>query len=829
MHSVQKNVDRYNPNIHEGLSLEQVEARKKDGLVNKTTLVVGKSVWEILRSNVFTFFNIMLFIIAGVMIYANVRDGNEKSHWYTGCFFIVVLLSNIIIGLYQDLKAKYLMKKMKIITAPHVKVIRNSKVEEIDTESVVLDDIISLKASDQITSDSVIKEGSIYVNESLLTGESDNVYKTVGDSVYSGTYVISGHCYAKVEKVGKENYVETLAEKAKAFKRNPSHILLSLKRLFRGLGILIITVFIIVLATYLLRGKMETEMDFINMIVPLSGQLVAMIPSGLYLLTSMALATGVVSLYRKSANVQDLYSIEMLARADTLCVDKTGTITDGSMIVHNVVPLVDKMDNEEIGQIVSNAINAIGDENPTALALKTYFIGYKNIEVVKTLPFNSDNKYSAASFASGVTYVLGAIEFLNITNKAQVLNKAEEYTSQGLRVICLARGNDIIKDDKYDASLTPLSLILLQDHIKEDALATFAWFKENGVQIKVISGDNAVTVSEIAKQAGIANADKYVSLEGKSIEEVRDLADQYVVFGRVTPEQKEAIVLSLKEKGKTVAMTGDGVNDILALKRADCSIAMNSGSSAAKNVSHVVLMNNDFSTMPKIVAEGRRVINNLQRTGSLFLTKTLFAAFVSIAFIVVSLITKNKYSYPFSTSNMMIWETFGFGLTSFFIALEPNKEEIKPGFLRNVFAIAIPCAVMLIVSVGVMYALYAFHVTGIMYTGVDSFGYMTELSREMRYGATAMATITFTALSFVVLYLTVKPLNKYRGIVFVLATIIGLGIMAYFGIRGGHNVLYIDFDKLTAENYIAILVAVIIIGAISITAKYIRDVIKGEK
>ena len=800
--------ERYNPDFKTGLSHEQVEKRKLDGFVNKTKMIVGKTVWEIISSNILTFFNILLFIIAGFMIYANVNDTDPNTKWYTGIFFVLILLSNIIIGLYEDFHAKHLMTKMRLITTQKATVIRDSVEEKVDPSEIVLDDILSLSGNDQIVSDGVILEGNVFINESLLTGESINVSKTVGDVIYSGTYVVSGHCYARVDKVGAENYIETIAAKAKSVKRNPSHILHSLNKLFKILGMIVIFGFTSIVVTYAILGSFNTKQDFINTIGPLSGQFVAMIPAGLNLLTSMALASGVISLYRKNANVQDLYSIEMLARTDVLCVDKTGTITDGTMEVVEVVPLnlVGAAINEEdVNLIVSNIVEATADNNMTAEAMKKFFTQYSKLEVSKVLPFNSDNKYSGVTFSTGLTYIIGAAEFMNIELKQEIAIQSEKYTTKGYRVLLLAKGSGVIENGKYEGKLSPLAFIVLQDHIKETAKKTFEWFKENGVAIKVISGDNAITVSEIAKQAGIEGAEAYVSLEGMSLDEVREIATQYSVFGRVTPEQKEVIVDTLKKSGKTVAMTGDGVNDILALKSADCSIAMNSGSPAAKNVSHVVLMTNDFATMPDIVAEGRRVINNLQRTGSLFLSKTFFAITMSLVFWIVSLATKNKYSYPFSTNNLIVWETMGIGLSAFFISLEPNSAPIKRGFLRNIMRKAVPSVIVILSAVLISYFLYFAHIGGLFYTGIDSFGYVTQNSNLGRYGATAVAVMSFSLLSLINLYIICRPLTKYRGAVVIGASVItAIAYIVIASSGSSRNILGLDFAKITYENFIAV-------------------------
>ena len=822
-------VDRVNSDIEVGLSEEEVSTRKLAGLINKTKMIAGKTYWEIFHTDVLSFFNILLFIIAGFIIFANCMDQSNTTHWYSGLFFILILLANIIIGLYQDLKAKHLMSKLKIITTRVCKVIRNGKTVEIQPSEIVVDDILLLTAGDQIPSDSILVKGNVLVNESMLTGESMNVAKNEGDILYSGSYLTSGSCYVRVDKVGKDNYIESLTEKAKAFKRNPSHILRSLKVLFRYLGIIIICLAATIFLIYGINGDLNTVKKFAECIRPFAGQLVAMIPAGLYLLTSFTLASGVLSLYRKKAHVQDFYSIEMLARSDVICVDKTGTITDGNLVVKQV-ELLGKTKEEEIAQIVHSLIEATKDENATAKALKLYFGGAQTFEVSKVLPFTSDNKYSGITSSLGITYLIGALEFMNVSNKEALIKQSEQFTSKGYRLLLLAKGKDSISGDKYSKEVEPLAFVILQDHVKDDALKTFEWFQQNHVQVKVISGDNALTVSEIARVAGIEGAEKYISLEGMSIEDVKKIANDYVVFGRVTPEQKEALIIALREAKHTVAMVGDGINDMLALKRADCSIAMNSGSLSARNVSHVVLLDDNFSTMPAVVGEGRRVINNLQRTGSLFLTKTIFAGVVSFVFLVLTLTLGPDYKYPFSTNNLLLWEVFGIGLVAFFVALEPDSKPIKNGFVRNILKNAVPYAVLLLFAVFASYLCLILQKNGI-YTGVRDFGVDSLNTAAGRYGATAIAILSTSVLSMVVLYLTCRPLNLYRGIVVGSFAVVQLVTILGFALSGGPNILNINFDLITGENWItiAVIVAVLAIVAVTIYDIYHNLKLAGKK
>ena len=568
------------PNIETGLSIKEVEDRKANKLVNKTKVVVGKTYLEILLTDVFSFFNILLFVIGGLMI---------AAQYWPGLTFLVVLIPNIGISLFEDIKARHLMSKLRVLTQPKAEVIRNSNREIIKLDEIVLDDLVCLKSENQIVVDGKLIKGLLIANESALTGESRNIIKNEGDYLYSGSYVVSGNGIMHAEKIGEESYIETIQSKAKKFKRSPSHILKTLTYMFRVIGSVVICMGIATFVIYYLKGGFATYELFKQSIKGISGSMLAMIPAGLYLLTSVALAVGVLKLSKKGARVQDFYSVEMLARVDVLCVDKTGTITSGEMDVKRTIIFGDShYTQEDVSQIMSNLLIATNDSNLTAKSLRKFYNYDLTKGIIEAIPFNSENKYSAASFKGGETFVLGYGKFLKITNKVALEYKTKEFTSKGYRVLVLGIAKQGIVDGKVVGPIDPIALIIMQDHVREEAINTFKWFKENGVKIKVISGDDPMTVSQIALEAGIEGAERYIDLTGKSDEELALLVNDYDVFGRVTPDQKEVIVKALKAKGKTVAMTGDGVNDILALKRADCSIAMNSGSEAAKNVSHIV-------------------------------------------------------------------------------------------------------------------------------------------------------------------------------------------------------------------------------------------------
>ena len=802
---------RYNPEYSTGLNEEQIKERQLNKLNNKTKLTVGKSYTEIIFTNVLSFFNITLFVIAGVMIAWGL---------YKNLYFLVVLIPNIIIGLTQDIKSRRLMGKLKLMTSPKVTVVRCGEQKVINSADVLLDDIVVLKSSNQIPCDGIVEEGSVTVDESLLTGESDKILKQKGDTVYSGSYVVSGTCYFRADKIGEESYAATLSNKANKFHRSSSEILKSLKGLFRIIGAVVIFMAVFMIVSFVIQKK-EFNSDLVARI---TGSLVSMIPSGLYLLTSVALTLAVGSLAKKQAQVQDFYSVEMLARVNLLCVDKTGTITDGSMLVKQIIPTSLGDSEKAIGQIVANLLAATKDENLTAVSLKKYFTAKPNKVAKEVIPFTSDNKYSAAIFDKGDTYALGAFEVLPIINKDEIRDNVEGYASKGNRVLCLVRGKDVVKDNKVVGAVEAVALIVLEDHIRENARATFAWFNENNVDVKVISGDNAMAVSEIAKNANVKDADKYVSLAGKSLEETYELAGKYNVFGRVTPEQKETLIKAFKDMGKTVAMTGDGVNDILALKRADCSIALASGADAARNVSHIVLLDNNFDHLPEVVGEGRRVVNNLQRTASIFLVKTFFAMVLTLVFTVASFFgSTNMIKYPFTTMNMYPWEIIAIGYATFFLALQPNKELINGKFLKNIFKKSVPAAAMMIASVLIIYLFHMLDVYKVAYFGLDNFDTVGHL-----------CAIVFNILSIVVLYRISSPLDKYRRLVVICVGIGVLAALAYEAIVTctGHanlSIIDINFAEIGKLGFTIGVVSLIICFFGYIGGCEIHDLVKKKK
>lgn len=673
-----ENIKRYDTDPQSGLPDDIVEKRVFDNLVNSSKKGSTKSIKKIIFSNIFTFFNIVTITIAVWLM--------TVQAW-TDLVFLVIVTANVIIGIYQEIKAKKAIDRLSLISAPSARVIRGGIEKEINVEEVVLDDLLVLHSGNQICADSVVVDGTVEVNESLLTGESNAIIKNPGDLLFSGSFVVSGKCRARVDKVGKENYIEKLADQAKKYQKPKSDLLKSLNLIIIVMAVLIIPIGITLFCLqHLING-----IDYITAVRKTAGAMVGMIPSGLWLLTSVALFVGIIRLSQKNVLVQELYCIEMLARVNVLCLDKTGTITDGTMSVKNVIDY-NSLYGLTTKNIVSAMLNALNESNLTSKALEDKFGLNKRIKHLATIPFSSQRKLNAVTFDKMGTFALGAPEFVLKKYYATIQKDVDRYADQGYRVLCLAHFNGMIENNHLPES-TPevISLILIEDNIRPDAIQTIDYFKKSGVSVRVISGDNPITVSKISQRAGIENADQYISLDGLSDSEVERAALKYTVFGRVSPSQKRLLVTTLKNAGHTVAMTGDGVNDILALKEADCSIAIASGSEAARNVSHLVLLDSNFGSMPKVVAEGRRVINNVTSVAALFLTKTIFSLLLAIQAML------SGGAYPISTNQLIMIDFFAIGLPSFFLALEPNNKEVEGRFLSNVIKGALPGALTILI------------------------------------------------------------------------------------------------------------------------------------
>ena len=649
---------RYNPKLDEGLNINQVNYRIKNGYVNYNTDVKTKTIGQIIFYNIFTLFNILNFCL-GLLIF-----------WvgsYKNLLFLGVVFCNTLISIIQEIRSKIAIDKLSIISSATASVIRESKNQVIDINKVVLDDIIIYKRGNQVIADSIIRDGRVEVNESLLSGEETLVTKTVGDYLYSGSFIVSGKCISKVEKVGENNYASKITKEAKYIKKVNSEIMDTLKRVIKVLSIIIIPIGLL-----LFFKEYNLDKDLSSSIINTVAAVIGMIPEGLVLLTSTVLAVSIVRLSKRKVLVSELYCIETLARVDTVCLDKTGTLTEGKMEVDSVIELNNKYDYKKI---LSAMCIELENDSETINALSEKFHEKVSYECLDKEHFSSEKKYSSITLDDG-KYVLGAPDILDKSNTIKKL--IDRYSDYRLL---------LLKKDKHN-----IALILLKDKIRNKASNTLDYLRKEKVNLKIISGDNEEVIKKIAKRVGFKNI-KCIDMSQNKACKVKEVVEKYNIFARVSPEQKKALVKALKENGHTVAMTGDGVNDVLALKEADCSIAMASGSDAARNVSEIVLLNSDFEAIPKIIEEGRRTINNIERSASLFLTKTVYATLLAILFIFIPL------SYPFEPIQLSLVSSITIGIPAFVLALEPNKERVKKHFFKNILKRSLPGGLTIVINV----------------------------------------------------------------------------------------------------------------------------------
>ena len=673
-----------------GLTDEQVNERIEQGKVNADENPNTRTYKQIVRENTLTFFNFLNLVLLILVLMV----GSYKN-----AFFVGIIIINTLIGIAQEIRAKKTIDKLAILTAKKSIVIREGKKWTVPTEDLVLDDLVCLKTGDQVPADAKVLEGSVEVNESLLTGESDNLPKNVGDELFSGSFVTSGEACCQIIHVGKDNYAAQITSEAKEFKRHNSELKNSLNAILKVISIIIVPLgALLFYKQYYVVGN-----TFKDSIVSMVAGVLGMIPEGLVLLTSVALTLGALVLANKKTLVQELYCIETLARVDTLCLDKTGTITEGTMCVERVEPWSEASENKdtdeiptededepdlhEIENMMANLMYVLKDQNATINALRKRFPAKSSMTLEHIVPFSSDRKYSGAVFEDNGTYLMGAAQFLFPEGREDILDVCQNYAEEGLRVLVLAHSTQMAEGTELPENLEPAALLLLTDVIREEAPDTLQFFDSQEVDLKVISGDDPVTVSAIAKRAGLKNAENYVDATTLETEEqLEEAVAKYSVFGRVTPQQKKEMVQALQKQGHTVAMTGDGVNDVLALKEADCSIAMAQGSDAAKNIANVVLLDSNFASMPHIVNQGRRVVNNIRTAASMFLIKTMFSVMLSLLTIFFG------NAYPFEPIQMSLISACAVGIPTFLLAQENNYDKIDHTFLRHVFLNAFPAA-----------------------------------------------------------------------------------------------------------------------------------------
>lgn len=653
-----------------GLSSQEIATRIQQGQVNVVEDTITKSYKQILLTNTITFFNILNIALLAMVLFV----GSYKN-----TLFIFVIIINTAAGIYQEIKAKKTLDKLSILTTSKVDVVRDNELLTIPVEQIVIDDLIVLLPGYQIPADAIVIEGQLEVNEALLTGESDAVVKLKEDDLFSGSFVTSGKALCKVVHVGNDNYMQQITKEAKEFKKHNSELNRCLDKILKTISIVILPLGTLLFLKQFYIGALPFQEAILNTVAAILG----MIPEGLVLLTSVALTLSVLRLAKQKTLVQELYCIETLARVDTLCLDKTGTITEGRMEVSKV----EKLHEQDIHEIVGNLLYCLEDSNVTSKALEEYFDKMNSFTPHFIIPFSSERKYSGVSFKERGTYYIGAYEFLFPAGNERLEEKCYDYAKNGYRILLLAHSNEIKTDYTLPSSLMSLAILLLTDVIRKEAKETLEYFAHQGVNCVVISGDDPLTVSSIAKRAGLQNAHHFINATTlESHEDILQALSKYRVFGRVTPKQKKEMVLCLKEMGHTVAMTGDGVNDVLAFKEADVSIAMASGSDAAKHAANLVLLDNNFDAMPHIVNEGRRVINNISMSASMFLIKTIFSAIIAATTILFG------SAYPFEPIQLSIISGCGVGIPTFFLTYESNFQKVEGSFLKRVFKNAFPSA-----------------------------------------------------------------------------------------------------------------------------------------
>lgn len=734
----------------QGLTQAEVEERIADGQVNAIQDSSNRSVKDIVMGNTLTFFNFINIVLLALVL--SVRS-------YKNMLFIFIIIANTLIGIFQEIKAKITLDKLKILTVSHVDVIRDGVKKSVTVSELVKDDVILLKSGGQIPADGVILDGEVDVNESLLTGESDSIHKMCGSKVLSGSFVTSGKAMCLLTEVGHDCYMEKLSSEAKQFKRYKTELQRNLDTILKFISIIIVPLGIILFAKQYWISGSTYEQAALDTVAAVLG----MIPEGLVLLTSVALALGAVRLARRSTLVRELFCIETLARVDTLCLDKTGTITEGHLCVQGEESVKEDVDLE---QLMGRMVSALGDENETFQALRQHYKRNQSTNTKLVLPFSSERKFSGVVFEGEGTYLMGAYQFIFPQADPAVLEKIAEYASQGLRVLTVAHSPNEMTDYTLAEDFEIVGFVFMTDVVRKNAPDILGYFEEQGVDLKVISGDDPVTVAAIAARAGLKDADKYIDATTiHTDEEMEDAILKYSVFGRVTPKQKQQMVRLLKQNGRTVAMTGDGVNDVLALKDADVSIAMASGSEAAKNTANLVLLNSDFASLPHIVNEGRRVINNIKAAASMFLIKTGFSVLTALLTIIVG------QNYPFQPIQLSVINGCAVAIPTMLLQLEPSFQKVNKHFFREVLRMSMPAAITITA----------------MITIINNIGHSIGTPREMLSTVCVLATGWVYLITLRQVY---SPMTGYRKFViylmqtaYLVAMVIGQRIMELVGLN----------------------------------------------
>lgn len=778
--SERSRITRVESDCERGLSSAQVKERIAGGWSNTPVEAPTKTVGQIISGNVFTYFNMLFFIIALALIL--VGSFNNLS-------FMVIILVNLMIGIVQEINSKRTLDSLNLLTEPHIKAIRDGREFSVPTEKLVIDDVILLGAGNQICADATVLRGELQVNEALVTGESDEILKRSGDTLLSGSYVVGGSGYARLDAVGGDSFVSKLTLDAKKTKKRETRgMMLSLKILIVIIGILVLPLG----AALMLRQHFSLGLSLRDNVTQTAAAIIGMIPEGLYLLVNVTLAVSVIRLARHDTLVHDLGCIETLARVDTLCVDKTGTITDNSMLVSEIVPLRADVD---VRALVRDLVYNMPDDNITMSALKAYFNGELGRRATEVAPFTSSTKTSAAAFSRGESYILGAPEFILGEDYRAYQKIASPYINDGKRVLLFAQSDALVPSRA--SKLVPLALVTLTNPVRPEAADTFKYFTAQGVNVKVISGDNPLTAAAAARDAGIVGYERCIDISELDDDELCEIAEDYTVFGRVSPNQKRVLIRALKKRGHTVAMTGDGVNDILAMKDADCSIAMASGSDVACRVAHLVLLKSQFSSLPSVVAEGRQVINNIERSASLFLVKNIFSFLLATISIIA------VFQYPLQPIQISLVSGLTIGIPSFVLALEKNEKRVRGRFLPNVIYKALPAALTdLIVVIGVI--LFA-----------DAYSIPADMT-------SSIITILMGLVGFTMIFKLCRPFNKRR--VALICTLAILFFGALIVMPSFFEITHPDYGGCLVLGVFALLIPSVIYtlsGALRVFAQYV--------
>lgn len=728
--TIRNKIERKTPDPRMGLTIEEVQERVENGWTNNKIDVEEHTIKQIVRRNVFTYFNLIFLVLAVLLCFV----GSFRN-----LTFLPVIIFNTLIGIIQEVRAKRKIEQLNLLHIPKTKVIRDGNEFALDTEKLVLDDVVRFYLGDQISADAIVLEGRVYVNESMMTGEADEIEKGPGEELLSGSYVVSGSCYARLTRVGEDAYISKLTLEAKKMKNvEQSEMIRSLDKLVKMAGIVLIPIGILLFVQGYFINKESIKESVVSMVAALIG----MIPEGLYLLASVALLVSAMRLAKRKVLLHDMKSIETLARVDILCLDKTGTITETQMSVDSVIPI--NMEDPE--NKISDFIKEMPDENETVKALKKAFVQTSERTARTVIPFSSKRKVSQVYYEDREV-VLGAPELVMKERYKEYELELEEYAKKGYRILAFA-------EYIYDLDESRQALILLKNKVRDQAAETFSYFEKQKVKIMVLSGDHPLTVSAAAKEAGITNAERWVDARSLEETDLEEAAKKYTVFGRVTPEQKRSLIQILKKNGHTVAMTGDGVNDILALKDADCSIAMAAGSEAAIQTAQVVLLESDFSKMPEVVLEGRRVVNNMQRSASLFLVKNIFSLLLALASIICMI------TYPLEPAQVSMVAMFTIGIPGFFFALQKNHAPIEGHFMSNVLKKALPVGITDVILTAIFVLV----------------GQKIHLPDEQIETA---VTLLIASVGFLLLYRVSKPIEVQRGCILFLC-MSGMSLIGYF-------------------------------------------------